>query len=534
MNKKVYINFIKPYLFKYCVLFSLVIFATFISLYQPIIFKNLLDVSLYSKDVSKLLMNISILIVIFILGQFIYYIQNITVTKVGEGILFDIRTKVFESIIFKPISFFSIQKTGESMNMLLAEISTIINFLLSTSLGLSSNIISILTSIILMLFLDFNIALSVIASSILCIFVVKKQNVLVSFFEKKLLDTQILLANTTNEILSNIKTIKYLNIYDFSIAKFDTPSRTYLDTRVEYAYRYSKLQVLLSSVCFFPTITLMSYGMYRVFMGQTSIGTIFAISNLLNMFMGSVKQLQNVNRDYQQFLIMSKRLSSIIEDLDNKNLGTKDIKRGFNINIKNLSFKYENKNVINNLNHEFRVGDIVHIKGPNGSGKTSLINLLSGLVRVQSGNILFNNLEISSLSYNCLKDLLGIVPQQIHLFSGTVKENILLGRSVKDSAIESLIDELGFHDIKLLLNEYVCEKGGNFSEGQRQKIAIIRSLISNPFVLIFDEASSSLDKESKLKLYEYLNSTRFERISFVITHEFDIDTGTHIVLEPAI
>lgn len=530
MSKKIYINFIKPYLIKYCILFSLVIFSTLISLYQPIIFKDLLDVSLYSKDVNKLLMNISILIVIFILGQLIYYVQNITVTKVGEGVLFDIRTKVFESIVFKPMTFFSIQNTGESMNMLLGEISTIINFLLSTSLGLSANIISILSSIILMLFLDFNIALSVIATSILCVFVIKKQNILVSLFEKKLLNTQILLANTTNEILSNIKTVKYLNIYDFSIARFETPSKTYLNTKVEYAYSYSRLNILLSSVCFIPTITLMSYGMYRVFIGQTSIGTVFAISNLLNMFMGSIKQLQNVNKDYQQFLIMSKRLSSIIDDLDNKMLGIENIKKKFKVSINNLNFKYKDKNIINNLNYEFSPGDLIHIKGPNGSGKTSLINLLSGLVHIQSGNILFDGLEISSLSYNCLKDILGIVPQQIHLFSGTVKENIVLGRSIKDSVITSLIDNLGFHDIKFLLNEYVCEKGGNLSEGQRQKIAIIRSLIYNPFVLIFDEASSSLDKESKLKLYEYLNNTKLERIAFVITHDFDIATNMHIQL----
>lgn len=530
MNKKIYINLIKPYLSRYCVLFASVVLVTLISLYQPIIFKNLLDSSLELKDPKKLLNNAVLLIFIFILGQIIYYIQNITVTKIGDGVLKDIRFKVLESIIYKPIYFFNVQRTGESMNILLSEIATIVNFMLSTSLGISSNIISIVLSISIITILDLHIALSVIVTTIIYLYVITKQNRIVSFFEQNLLNSQILLSNTINEILTNIRTIKYLNIYNFIVDRFSMPNEECYEIKVEYAYKYSKIRVLLSVICFIPTITLMTYGMYRVSNGNITIGSVFAISNLLNIFMGAVKQLQTVNTDYQQFLIMSRRLTSIIEDINIDLSEELNISEDFTLNIRKLSFGYEDRIIIDNLNDTFKSGDVIQIKGDNGSGKTSFINLISGIETPKNGGIYFDDRIISDISSNSLKNIIGIVPQQIHLFSGTIRENIVLDRNINDSDIIDLISELGFSDIRDMLYNKIHEKGSNLSEGQKQKIAIVRGIISNPYVLILDEASSALDKNSKQDFYNYIQKTRSNRITLIITHDSELESAKVINL----
>ena len=123
------------------------------------------------------------------------------------------------------------------------------------------------------------------------------------------------------------------------------------------------------------------------------------------------------------------------------------------------------------------------------------------------------------------------MPQQIHLFSGTIKENILVGRNCKENEIINLIKKLRFTDIEKIINDDIEEKGNNLSEGQKQKIAILRALILNPYILILDEASSSLDKESKENLYKYLTEHKFNKIIFVITHDYDIKSSRILDLD---
>ncbi|KOY67208.1 ABC transporter ATP-binding protein [Clostridium sporogenes] len=528
MNKKKFslfiINLLKPYSKKIILLFLVTIFTILFDLSQPIISKNIIDGALKNYNYQLLLYFLGILIVITILGLLLSYIQKSTINKIEEKIKYDIRLQIFKCILNHDINFFKDKDVGELMSRMLGETSDIIRFLLNSTMNILMNIIYILILIIIMFSLNSIIALVNLLFGIITLFLLIKTGTRINVKQEKVIKKFSEISNNINESIFNIKTIKYLGIYTYVLNKIKKVLNEDYNLNIKYKIFVITINTFLFLVIFIPNIFLWGYGGYLVVNHVMTIGSLIALSNYFQKFMSNINELKSLNVEFQKFIIMCKRLEEIINNYIEADsiflLEENSINTVNNITLENVSFGY-NKEIFSNINITFSLGEVIKISGSNAIGKTTLINILIGLIIPQSGTILINGEK----TYNIQKlinstNLFGVVPQNIQLFSNTVKENIYLDSNYSDQNIISLAEKIGFEGITMdFLNKKVINRGLNLSGGQQQKIAILRALIKNPQIIILDEASSNLDNKNKEALYKYIYETRSNKISLIITHD---------------
>lgn len=254
-------------------------------------------------------------------------------------------------------------------------------------------------------------------------------------------------------------------------------------------------------------------GSFFVISNELSSGELLSFYALIGYFTGPASSLITANRSIHDALIAADRLFEIIDlETEATNETKMELSRDQigDIECNELSFRYGNRtSVFNDLNLRIKKGASTAIVGESGSGKSTLLSLLQNLYPLQSGNITIGGLDLQYISNRSLRQLVGVVPQQIDLFSGTILENIAIGDPEPDlGRILFLAKLLGIDEfIEKLPNTYnsvVVEQGTNFSGGQKQRLAIARALYRNPEILILDEATSSLDPANEQKVQETL------------------------------
>jgi ATP-binding cassette subfamily B protein len=285
----------------------------------------------------------------------------------------------------------------------------------------------------------------------------------------------------------------------------------------------NNLQLVSNLINHIGTTIVLWYGATLVIRGEIPIGQFVAFNLLIANVLNPVLSLVGLWDEFQEVQISMERLNDVLtaqpEENPNKPLLTLPPIQG-NVQFENVCFHYnpdEERNTLQNISFVVKAGQTIGIVGSSGSGKTTLMNLLTGLYRPQTGRILIDGYDIARVSPQSLRSQLGVVPQECFLFSGTVLENITLYRS--EYSLEHAIAAAKLAEAHAFIqalpfgyNTQVGEKGMMLSGGQRQRIAIARALLSNPRILILDEATSSLDAESEHRFQQ--NLARWRGVSF--------------------
>lgn len=303
-------------------------------------------------------------------------------------------------------------------------------------------------------------------------------------------------------------------------------------------YITSISNTLLSFLFFLPSLVLVLYGGIQVIHGKLTIGSIVALSSYINQLFQPIRSLSNINIDLQKSRVAFKRYLEVIKIDEEREMGSikiTNLKKG--INLENVTFSYQNgSNVIESLSFNFEIGKIIRILGANGKGKTTLIDLICGLLTPQSGYIKYDGVDVKSINKHSLKRLIGVVSQNTYLFNDTIRNNIKMGRNMDDERIISLSKQLGFDDVvnseKLNLDSIVANNGDNLSGGQKRKITILRALVHDPQIIVLEESFTFLDDSSKNGLCKFLNNIKENKIIIIISHEempfINIDSTLHL------
>lgn len=277
------------------------------------------------------------------------------------------------------------------------------------------------------------------------------------------------------------------------------------------------------------TTALLWYGAMLVIQDQLSIGQFVAFNMMIGSVIGPVLSLVSLWDEFQEVLVSVERLDDVFsaapEESPDKPLLVLPRIRG-EVRFENVTFRYNNdddRNVLQNISFQVVAGSTVAIVGRSGSGKTTLISLLQGLYQPTTGRITIDGNDLRHVSPQSLRHQLGVVPQECFLFSGTILENITLHRS--EYSLEAVLEVAKLAEahsfiqsLPLGYHTKVGERGTMLSGGQRQRIAIARALLSNPRILILDEATSSLDTESERRFQKNLQHIRRDRTTFIIAH----------------
>ena len=514
------------------------IFYTLLGLSTSIYIQKITDYVLVDGN-RRLLNLLSLIMIVLLLFQiFLGVMKSVLTLQTGQKIDKYLILGYYKHLLKLPQRFFDTMRVGEIISRVndAVKIRTFIN---DVSIQIVVNVFIVLFSFALMFTYYWKLALIVALVIPFYLGIYAITNWLNKKVERRMMEESAELESHLVESLNAVKTIKQFGAEFYANNKTDIHFSTLLKT----IYK-SVLNSLFSGnasefVSRVFTIVLLWVGAGYVIDREITPGELLSFYALIGYFTSPVSQLIGMNKSIQNALIASDRLFEIM-DLEQEEVTDKielTAEQIGNINFENVTFSYgSRREVFKDFSCVIQKGKTTAIVGESGSGKTTLATLIQNLYPVNSGKITIGDYEVQYLSHYSLRTLIGVVPQQIDLFSGNVIENIAFGEDFPDmQRVIDLTKQLGILSfIEQLPNGFqthLGENGSQLSGGQRQRIAIARALYKNPEILILDEATSSLDTDSEQVIQATLNELkRTGKTLIVIAHRLSTIAHSDTIL----
>ncbi len=526
----------KIVLYGFLILIGLLV-SSFINVYIPNINKKILDIALLNGSFSFVIYLCLALLMLSILNSGFKMINNILITKLGIDCVKYTKEKYINKTLKFSMNFFDRMDSGE-LSERIKEIDNISLIFTPTILSIITTVISAIGAIIIianinpLFLLIYLIFIPVIGY--ISIMTAKKYYGLV--YETAQLRSE--LGGKMQESFQGIAEIKSLNLIKEKTDSINLLNKKLYKNNLKQNITFTKSSEAISIINIVASIiaTLICVNMYDK--KQITAGDYVAILQYSGIILAPAQMMSSIYMTFQPVLATLKRLEffSVVKE-QNIDKGTK-IGKIKNISVKNLTFSYTNKELIKNINFDLKKKDILVIKGENGSGKTTLVKLLMGLYDDYQGEIYYNEKSLRDLSLRNIRDEIAIVFQETFLFTGTLKENMVAGN--KEASIQEIVSclqKVGLIKSKEneqndILNLPILDGGKNLSGGQKRRIAIARSLLRKPSVLILDEPTTYLDEESQNVVYDLINNKSDEYICIIISHNQNLSLleGKHMDL----
>lgn len=510
------------------------------------------DYVLIDKNVNLLNLLGVIMIVILILRTFIGSMKSILALKTGQRIDAALILGYYKHLLTLPQQFFDTMRVGEIISRVNDAVK-IRNFINNVSLDLIVNIMILIFSVALMFVYSWKLALITMLSAPLFLIIFWAFNKLNRKYQRSIMESSAELESQLVESINSISTIKRFGIEEFANLKTETRFVHLLRNTYRSIYGSIMAQGGIQFVSTAITISVLWLGSLLVIDQELTPGTLMVFYSLVGYVVSPIGSLISSNQTIQDALIAADRLFQIMdlerEQDDNQKITLEPEMVG-DICFENVTFRYGSRQeIFNGLNLRIDQGKTTAILGESGSGKTTLVSLLQHIYPIQGGHIRIGDYDITQIDNKSLRRRVGTVPQQIELFAGSIVENIAVGDLQPDmKRIIDLIGQLGLKEfVEKLPNgvlAYVGEHGVSLSGGERQRIAIARALYKEPEILIFDEATSSLDSISERYVKETLDALAKQgKTIIVIAHRLStvknadrivvidkgqvVETGTH-------
>ena len=506
---------------------TLVLITSILNILGPMLIGIIIDEYILPLDIQGTIRMGMVLASIFIASSILSWLQTFVMIRASIKTIQNLRLELFEKIQSLPIPFFDKKQQGDLMSRMTNDIDNL-NFALSQSvIQIVSSVLTIVGTAIAMVYLNWILAI-VTLFVIPLIFWTTKQIVKRSSVNYR--NRQRDLGNLNGYIEETISNSEIVALF----GKEQQTIKQFKDTNEKL--RHSAMQSEIVSGLLGPTNNfinnlgqglIVGVGAVLAVNSLVSIGVITAFITYARQFFRPINQLSNLLNTFQAAIAGAERVFEILDERIEKMDSPPDVSRKTlegQVEFRNVYFHYaENKPVLKNISFNANPGEMVALVGPTGSGKTTIVQLLSRFYDVSKGEIFIDGEEIRSYSMEHLRDSIGVVLQDTYLFSGTVRENIRYGKlDATDEEVEQAAKIAYAHSfIKYLPNQYetMLESGGkNLSQGQRQLIAIARAILKDPDILILDEATSSVDTMTEVHIQKGLNNLMKGRTSFVIAH----------------
>lgn len=523
---KSFIHYYKPHwkLFVFDMVCALV--AASCDLMYPVISRNIINTYIPDKNLRLILTWCVALLVIYLVQAIMQYFMQYQGHVVGVRMQADMRRDVFEHLQKLPFSYFDEHKTGVIMSRIVNDLMDISEFAHHGPEDLFISLVSVVGSFIILC--TINIPLTLITFAVLpflILFVVKKRTAMTIAFRKNRIEIAEVNASLENSI-AGVRVARAFTGEQEEAKKFDENSQRYVTVR-ERAYRvmaefFSGTNFLTSLM----NVVVLTGGGYCVYRGVINVGDMVAYMLFINMFVNPIKKLiqfvemfQNAITGYTRF---QELMNIEVEQEEPDAVDLKDV-RG-EITFDNVSFQYnEGKEVLSNISMTFPQGEMVAIVGPSGGGKTTLCHLIPRFYEITQGSICIDGQDIRKVTRRSLRSKIGIVQQDVFLFTGTIFDNIAYGKlGASREEVYEAAKKANIHDYIMSLPEgydtFVGERGVKLSGGQKQRISIARVFLKNPPILILDEATSALDNVTENYIQDSLDELCKNRTTIVVAH----------------
>lgn len=506
---------------------SLSAVGVIIGLLSPLIVQNAIDNYMASRDtIPQLLLSGLALFACIVVSVIFAKIRSKIMTKVGQDIVYDIRKDLFEHMQKLSFEYYDSRPHGKILTRIINYINAISDLMTNGLINFILEIFNLVFITIFMFFVSWQLALVTVAGlPIYALIMLAIKNGQRKAWQR------------VNNKSSNLNAYLHESIVGVKISQMFTreEENEEINDKLAKAYRKEWMKAVSFSNLVWPSTDAVSIlvraGIFAVgligFNGTLSLGTILAmtdysarfwqplmnLSNLMNTFINAVANLERI------FEMMDEPIT--VDDAPDA-VEMPEIKG--DVHFENVTFAYEEGiNILENLSFDVKAGESIALVGPTGAGKTTIVNLISRFYNLNGGTVRIDDSDISKVTLKSLRSQMGIMLQDSFIFSGTIGDNIRYGRldaSLED--IRAACKIVGIDDYIMSLKDgydtVINERGSGLSQGQKQLIAFARTIVSNPKILVLDEATSSIDAKTERYLQNGLNHLLEGRTSFIIAH----------------
>ena len=520
-------QFVKPYNKSFYLVMFFAVILSVITTVTPYLLKVVVDDYIIPKDYSGMTLIILLMIVALTVEVLLMFCFTYYSNWLGQKVIKDIRVKIFDKIINLKMSFFDKNSVGRLVTRAVNDIETIASIFSQGLFTIIADLFKMSIILLVMVIISFRLTIVVLLIFPFLIYATRLfQKAMKKAFE--LVRSEVANLNSfVQERISGIKIVQIFNREKVEEDKFNT---------INIKHRDAWLKTVWINSIFFPIAEisgsicvglLVWYGGFSNANGiDISIGTLFLFITMSGLLFRPLRQIADRFNTLQMGMVAVDRIFSIFEndsiinetgDIDKTNFKGK-------IDFRNVRFSYiSNIEVLKGISFSVKPGETLAIVGPTGSGKTTIINLISRLYNLNSGQINIDDRSINEYKLNCLRSNIGVILQDVFLFADTIQNNVtLFDENISKDEVINAAKELGIHEFIMSLPENykfnVQERGNTLSAGQKQLIAFMRVLIKNPDILILDEATSSIDSYSEDLIKNATKKITKNKTSIIIAH----------------
>ena len=486
-------------------------------------------------NVFKILFTLGIL---YVVSAIFSYIQGIIMTNIAQKTSYKLRKEIIEKINHMPFSYFDKKSYGETLSVITNDSDNLSMGINQSATQLISSITALLGIFIMMLTIN-------VTMTLVTLILIPISLVLVSVIVKKsqhyFKDNQEYLASVNGkveEMYSGQNIIKAFNNEEYMVNDFKKENEKLYNCAWKSNFISGLMHPIMNFTGNLGYVGIAVLGAYNVVKGRITIGNVQSFIQYAKNFTQPINQMAQISATLQSTIASAERIFDFLEEKEEPKV-TNPIKLNNvlgNVEFKHVSFGYDEDNIIiHDFNAKVKAGQKIAIVGPTGAGKTTMVKLLMKFYQPTKGSILLDGVDLSNINRSDLKGIFGMVLQDTWLFSGTIMENIRYGKidatdeEVKQAAITANIN----HYIMTQPDTYnmvLNEETNNISGGQKQLLTIARAILSNPKVLILDEATSSVDTRTEILIQEAMDKLMKGRTSFIIAHRLSTIKNADLIL----
>ena len=531
VKKSVTIKRLLSYLFKYkktiVIVMFIMAYCVAVSLVNPLIIESAIDDYITPGNIKGVFVLVGIALAMNGLRVILVKVRMYVMSQMTNSIIQTIREEVFSHLQTLGFKFFDSRPTGKILSRVMGDVNSLKQVLQNFVITLLPDFITVVAVMIIMLIKNPRLALAgMVGLPILIVGLLVIENmcrVRWQIVRKKSSNLNAFL----HENISGIRIVKTFAAENESLETFDELTKEHKDAFINAVKVNDAFNSVIEVSTAVSIITMLYVAVTVLHMDATNVGLLVAFSSYLSLFWQPIANLGNFYNQIITNLAAAERVFEIIdlepEIKDGEKVGEMPDIIG-RVRFKNVGFAYEDGvPVLNDVNFDIKPGETIALVGPTGAGKTTIVNLISRFYDVQTGTVIVDDTDVKDVSIDSLRSQLGIMTQDNFLFTGTIRENIRYGKlDATDEEIEEACKKVNAHDFIMNLEKgydtELTERGGGLSAGQKQLLAFARTILSDPKILILDEATSSIDTKSEILVQKGIATILKGRTSFVIAH----------------
>ncbi|MBC7410153.1 MAG: ABC transporter ATP-binding protein [Arcicella sp.] len=522
--KRIY-DFLMPYRMRFWSLVTLIMVSACVVPLNPLLIRYTIDNYIAQGNYPKLSLMLLIMIGVLLLQGFLQFVSAFTAGWLGQTVIRDIRVKLYAKILKLRLKFFDDTPIGRLVTRTVSDIETLNDVFSDGLAAIAGDILQLIIIFAVMFYTDWRLTLITLST---VPFMVVSTYIFKEYIKKSFNEVRSAVANLNSfvqEHITGMSIVQIFNAEKIEYTKFLKINEVHRDANIRSIGAYSIYYPVADVILAGGTGLIVWFGSKQILHHDMTLGTLTAFIMFMNLFFRPIRFLADRFNTLQMGIVSTERILKLL-DSEDYSVNDGNIKADLQGDVKfeNVWFAYNDEEyVLKDISFHVKHGETIALVGATGAGKSSTVNLLSRFYDINKGKILIDNIDLQEYELDSLRRQIGVVLQDVFLFSDTIENNITLGdkRITREQVVEAA-KLVGAHEfIERLPNSYdynVMERGATLSVGQRQLISFVRALVHNPKVIVLDEATSSVDTETEEMIQNAISKLMKGRTAIVIAH----------------